>query len=168
MLIIVQEAPLAARQTGQDRDPPLGRLCPFMEIPVMNQARIAIPSTLPGGLEAQVGSPLRPLRDLHGGGREGSLITQVGTLPSVPHEQGGCLAAVNHLAQARRDRAHRRRHGHAAPDGLQPGGHRGLSAATAAPSVEAAVKALIKGELERFTREFTCGGGQQLAGARTP
>ena len=30
----------------------------------------------------------------------------------------------------------------------------------ASPTVEAAVKALVNGELERFTREFTCGGGQ--------
>jgi predicted Fe-Mo cluster-binding NifX family protein len=28
-----------------------------------------------------------------------------------------------------------------------------------APSVNAAVQALIRGELQPFTREFTCGGG---------
>jgi predicted Fe-Mo cluster-binding NifX family protein len=31
---------------------------------------------------------------------------------------------------------------------------------TEAPSVDAAVNAFIRGDLQRFTREHTCGGGQ--------
>ena len=125
----------------------------------MNQARIAIPSTLPGGLEAEVGAhfghcDLYTLVDV----KEGR-IERVGTLPNVPHQQGGCLAPVNHLA----------RNGVtvliAGGMGLRP--LMGFNQAgievyrgTENPSVDAAVKALIAGELPRFTREFTCGGGQ--------
>lgn len=125
----------------------------------MDQARIAIPSTLPGGLAAAVGThfghcDVYTLVDL----KEG-LITGVSTLPPVPHEQGGCLAAVNHLAS----------HGVtvliAGGMGMRPlmgfnqAGvevYRGVGI----PSVEIAVKALVKGGLERFTQEFTCHGGQ--------
>ena len=65
----------------------------------MNQARIAIPSNLPGGLEAEVGAhfghcEIYTVVDV----KEGQVI-QVSTLPNVPHQQGGCLAPVNHLAQ---------------------------------------------------------------------
>lgn len=125
----------------------------------MNQVRIAIPSTLPGGLAAQVGGhfghcEVYTLVDLQDG-----LISQVGTLPSVPHEQGGCLAAVNHLAT----------HGVTAliagGMGLRP--LMGFQQAgievyrnAGATSVEAAVKALIQGGLERFAQESTCQGGQ--------
>ena len=65
----------------------------------MNQARIAIPSSIPGGLGAEVGAhfghcEIYTVVDV----KEG-LITQVGTLANGPHQQGGCLAPVNHLAQ---------------------------------------------------------------------
>ena len=124
----------------------------------MNEARIAIPSTLPGGLEANVGAhfghcDLYTLVDV----KEGR-ISEVSTLPNVPHQQGGCLAPVNHLAQ----------NGVtvliAGGMGMRPlmgfiqvgiDVYRG----TEAPSVEAAVQAFLKGELQRFTRESTCGGG---------
>jgi predicted Fe-Mo cluster-binding NifX family protein len=125
----------------------------------MKDARIAIPSSLPGGLQAEVGAhfghcDIYTLVDL----KDGS-ITQVGTLPNVPHQQGGCLAPVNHLAS----------HGVtvliAGGMGLRP--LMGFNQAgievyrgTEAPSVAAAVAALIRDDLQRFTREFTCGGGQ--------
>jgi predicted Fe-Mo cluster-binding NifX family protein len=129
----------------------------------MKEARIAIPSSLPGGLAAGVGAhfghcDLYTLVDL----KEG-LIDQVSILPSIPHEQGGCLAAVNHLAS----------NGVtvliAGGMGLRPlmgfnqasiEVYRGAESLT----VEAAVKALINGDLECFTREFTCGGSQQGQG----
>jgi predicted Fe-Mo cluster-binding NifX family protein len=124
----------------------------------MNQARIAIPSELPGGLDAEVGAhfghcALYTIVDIQDG-----QIAQVGTLPSVPHQQGGCLAPVNLLAQ----------HGVTAMIaggmGMRP--LMGFNQAgievyrgTASANVGAAVAALVGGGLERFTREFTCGGG---------
>jgi predicted Fe-Mo cluster-binding NifX family protein len=125
----------------------------------MNDARIAIPSTLPGGIHANVGGhfghcDLYTIVDV----KEGA-ITAVGTLPNVPHQQGGCLAPVTHLAQ----------NGVtvliAGGMGLRP--LMGFNQAgievfrgTEAFNVGAAVEALLKGDLARFTREFTCGGGQ--------
>lgn len=125
----------------------------------MNQVRIAIPSSLPGGLEASVGAhfghcDLYTVVDVG----EGQIVG-VSTLPNVPHEQGGCLAAVNHLAQ----------HGVttliAGGMGLRP--LMGFNQAgievflgNTVPSVELAVKSFLKGDLQPFTRESTCGGGQ--------
>lgn len=125
----------------------------------MNQARIAIPSSAPGGLNATVGAhfghcELYTVVDIKNGA-----VAEVSTLPNVPHQQGGCLAPVNHLA----------RHGVtvliAGGMGLRP--LMGFNQAgievfrgSDAPSVEAAVQALLHGELAQFTREFTCGGHQ--------
>jgi predicted Fe-Mo cluster-binding NifX family protein len=124
----------------------------------MNTTRIAIPSDLPGGLEAGVSGhfghcDLYTLVDVQDG-----RIAQVETLPSLPHEQGGCLRAVDHLA----------RHGVTA---LIAGGmgYRPLMGFAQAgiqvylgrdaAHVEAAVLALIRGDLRPFTRDQTCGGG---------
>ena len=123
------------------------------------KTRIAIPSTQPGGLEAAVGAhfghcDLYTVVDVQEG-----RIASVTTLPNVPHQQGGCLAPVNHLAQ----------HGVNAlisgGMGLRPlmGFNQvGIEVfrGVAHPSVGAAVDAFLKGELPRLTREFTCGGGQ--------
>ena len=122
----------------------------------MNQTRIAIPSTLPGGLEAEVGAhfghcEIYTLVDVKDG-----QITQVGTLPPVAHVQGGCLTAVDHLAK----------HG---VNALIAGGlgmrplmgfnQAGIEVyqATGVATVGAAVQAMIGGGLPQFTREFTCG-----------
>ena len=125
----------------------------------MNKARIAIPSTLPGGLHAQVGAHFGHCDVYTVVDVEDNLITQVGLLPPVPHVQGGCLAAVDHLAQAGVTVLIAGGLGMRPLMGFNQAGievYRG----TAAPTVEDAVKAMIKGDLERFTREFTCGGGQ--------
>lgn len=129
----------------------------------MNEARIAIPSALPGGLEAPIGAhfghcDLYTVVDVKDGA-----IAEVSTLPNVPHQQGGCLAPVNHLAQ----------HGVnvliAGGMGMRP--LMGFTQAgievyrgSEAPSVKEAVQALLRGDLVRFTREFTCGGGGQHHG----
>jgi predicted Fe-Mo cluster-binding NifX family protein len=124
----------------------------------MIQARIAIPSTLPGGLEAAVGEhfghcDLYTVVDV----TEGK-VAQVGILPNVPHEQGGCLGPVNHLA----------RHGVtvliAGGMGMRPlmgFNEVGIEVfrGTKATNVEAAVKSFLEGGLERFTQDHTCGGG---------
>ena len=125
----------------------------------MDQARIAIPSALPGGLAVEVGAhfghcEIYTVVDL----KEGQ-ITQVGTLPSIPHEQGGCLAAVNHLAQNGVTVLIAGGMGLRPLMGFQQAGvevYRG----TGIPSVDAAVKALLRGDLERFNQEATCQGGE--------
>jgi predicted Fe-Mo cluster-binding NifX family protein len=124
----------------------------------MNQARIAIPSNLPGGLEAQVGThfghcEIYTVVDV----KEGQ-VTQVSTLPNVPHQQGGCLAPVHHLAQNGVTILISGGMGLRPLMGFNQAGIE-VFRGNGEPSVDAAVKALIAGGLERFAREFTCGGG---------
>ncbi|HCR14031.1 NifB/NifX family molybdenum-iron cluster-binding protein [Solidesulfovibrio sp.] len=124
----------------------------------METCRIAIPSTQPGGMESAVGAHFGhcdcyTLVDVADG-----KITEVSTLPNVPHVQGGCMAPVNHLSQ----------HG---VNALIAGGmgmrplmgfaqvgitvyHGGEAA-----SVGDAVAAFLSGNLPQFSQEHTCGGG---------
>lgn len=126
----------------------------------MNQARIAIPSTYPGGLDAEVGAhfghcDLYTLVDI----KEGQ-IAQVSTLPNVPHQQGGCLAPVNHLAKNGVTVLIAGGMGLRPLMGFNQAGievYRGPED----PSVDVAIKAYICGDLQRFTRDHTCGGGHQ-------
>ena len=124
----------------------------------MNQARIAIPSSYPGGLDAGIEAhfghcDLYTVVDIHEG-----QIAKVGTLPNVPHQQGGCLAPVNHLAK----------HGVtvliAGGMGMRPlMGFQQVGIQVfhggGAPSVGHALQALLAGALPAFGTEFTCGGG---------
>ncbi len=79
---------------------------------------VAIPSSIPGGLDAPLGAhfghcDLYTLVNVEDG-----QVGAVQTVPNVPHQQGGCMAPVNYLARAGRDRTDRRRHGTAPADGL--------------------------------------------------
>ena len=119
---------------------------------------VAIPSNHPGGLEAPLGAhfghcDLYTLVKITQG-----QVAEVATLPNVPHAQGGCMAPVNHLA------ANGVQVLIAGGMGMRPlmgfnqvgidvlyGGE--------AQTVAEAVEALLQGRLQRFTTEFTCGGG---------
>lgn len=129
----------------------------------MSKTIIAIPSSHPGGLEAEMGAhfghcDLYTLVIVEDG-----QISEVRTLPNVPHQQGGCMAPVNHLAQ------------HAVTTLIAGGmGMRPLMGFNqvgiqvfyggGAPSVGVAVRAYLRGQLQEFTAEYTCGGsGGQVA-----
>jgi predicted Fe-Mo cluster-binding NifX family protein len=119
---------------------------------------IGIPSSQPGGLEAPFGAhfghcDLYTLVEVENGE-----IREVRTLPSVPHQQGGCLAPVQYLAD----------NGVtvllAGGMGMRPlmgFNQMGIDVYYAgnAPSVGAAVEAFLACQLQKFTQEFTCGGG---------
>lgn len=119
---------------------------------------IAIPSALPGGLEASV--------DAHFGHCaiytlvevEDGKIKEARTLENVPHQSGGCMAPVNHLA------------GNGVKVLLSGGmGYRPLMGfsevgidvyhCAGAPSVAGAVDAFLHDSLPQFSTEHTCGGG---------
>ena len=126
----------------------------------MNASRVAIPSALPGGLQAALGAhfghcDLYTVVDIQDG-----KVAQVSTLPNVPHQQGGCLAPVNHLAQNGVTTLIAGGMGLRPLMGFNQAGievyHGG-----GAPTVDAALKAFLEGGLPRFSRENTCGGGQQ-------
>lgn len=120
---------------------------------------IAVPSSLPGGLEAELGAhfghcEIYTLIDVEDG-----QVKEVSTLPNVPHTQGGCMAPVQHLA------------GNGVKALIAGGmGFRplmgfnqvGISVFHGGPAqtVGQAVEALIDGKLPEFSQEHTCGGGQ--------
>jgi predicted Fe-Mo cluster-binding NifX family protein len=124
----------------------------------MERVRIAFPSALPGGLEADLGAhfghcDLYTLVEVEDGA-----VADVSTLPNVPHQQGGCMAPVQHLAA----------HG----VGVLVAGGMGLRPlmgfnqvgievyyGAGAPNVGAALEAFLRGGLVRFSQEHTCGGG---------
>ncbi len=63
----------------------------------MKNGKIAVPSSNPGGLESAVGAhfghcELYTIIDIEDG-----KISNVETLPNIPHQQGGCMAPVNYL-----------------------------------------------------------------------
>lgn len=124
----------------------------------MNPTRIAIPCDLPGGLEAGVQNHFGhceayTLVDVADG-----RIAAVDILPAIPHEQGGCMQAVNYLAS----------HGVTAliagGMGLRPlmgFGQAGIQVFHngAAADVQSAIQAWLRGDLATFSRDATCGGG---------
>jgi predicted Fe-Mo cluster-binding NifX family protein len=125
----------------------------------MNEARIAIPSNLPGGLKASVGGHFGHCDLYTVVVVKGSRITEVSTLPSVPHQQGGCLTAVNHLAQNGVTALIAGGMGMRPLMGFNQAGIDVFWGAEA-PCVEDAVQAFIRGDLQPFGRELTCSGGQ--------
>ncbi len=124
----------------------------------MSTYKLAIPSALPGGLEAGMGMhfghcDIYTIVDIEDGA-----IKAVSTLPNVPHQQGGCLAPVQHLAS----------HGVttllAGGMGMRPlMGFRqvGIAVYYAGnyPAVGQSEPAIDEGKLPAFSTEFTCGGG---------
>jgi predicted Fe-Mo cluster-binding NifX family protein len=124
----------------------------------MKSMLVAIPSTHPGGLEAPIGAHFGHC-DLYTLVKiaEGKVIA-VTTLPNVPHQQGGCMAPVNHLAQNGVQVLIAGGMGMRPLMGFNQAGINVLYG-NGAKTVSQAVEALLNGTLTRFTTEFTCGGG---------
>jgi predicted Fe-Mo cluster-binding NifX family protein len=119
---------------------------------------IAIPSTAPGGLDAPLGAHFGHCDLYTLVTAENEEIADIKVIPNVPHQQGGCMAPVRHLADNGVTQLI------AGGMGLRPlmgfnqvgidvyfGGN--------AQTVGQAVKAMLAGELQQFSQEHTCGGG---------
>jgi len=124
----------------------------------METIRIAIPSVAPGGMESPVGAHFGhcdcyTVVDV----AEGK-ITQVGTLPNVPHVQGGCMAPVNHLSQNGVNVLLAGGMGMRPLMGFNQVGIQVFHGGDAA-SVQEAVAAFLGGSLAPFSLNHTCGGG---------
>lgn len=124
----------------------------------MGKTIIAVPSTMPGGMEAALGMhfghcDLYTLIEI-----EGNKVSGVGTLPNVPHMQGGCMAPVNHLAQNGVQVLIAGGMGMRPLMGFNQVGIR-VFYGNGAATVGDAVAALLNGDLREFTMEHTCGGG---------
>lgn len=119
---------------------------------------IAIPSSSPGGLEASLGAhfghcDLYTLVYVENGS-----ISKVDIIPNVPHEQGGCMAPVQYLAQKGTKKLIAGGMGMRPLMGFNQVGIDVYHGGTF-QSVGNAVQALIEGELQQFSQEHTCGGG---------
>jgi predicted Fe-Mo cluster-binding NifX family protein len=126
----------------------------------MKSVIVAIPSGHPGGLEALLGAHFGHC-DLYTVVviAEGE-VREVGTLPNVPHQQGGCLAPVHHLAGNGIQVLIAGGMGMRPLMGFNQVGIQVLFG-NGAQTVGEAVEAFLQGALPQFNVEFTCGGGGQ-------
>ena len=119
---------------------------------------IAIPSENPGGMDANLGAHFGHCDLYTLVSVENGEVGEVKVIPNMPHQQGGCMAPVQHLAQNGVKQLI------AGGMGLRPlmgfnqvgievyhGGN--------AQTVGEAVKAMLAGKLPQFQQEHTCGGG---------
>ena len=119
---------------------------------------IAIPSSQPGGLDAQLGAhfghcDLYTLVTV-----EKDQIEAVKVIPNVPHQQGGCMAPVNYLAQQGVAELIAGGMGMRPLMGFNQAGIEVFYGANA-QTVGEAVNAALAGSLQRFSQQHTCGGG---------
>jgi predicted Fe-Mo cluster-binding NifX family protein len=118
---------------------------------------VAVPSEIPGGLKAPIGAHFGHCELYTLIRMENGEISSVDVLPNVPHEQGGCMAPVSHLAKNRVRVLLAGGMGMRPLMGFQQMGievyHCG-----GAKTVEDAINAFRAGQLPLFSREFTCHG----------
>ena len=119
---------------------------------------IAIPSSLPGGLDANMGMHFGHCEIYTLVEVEDGAVKEVRTLDPIPHHHGGCMAPVEHLA------AHGVKVLLAGGMGMRPlmaCNQFGIAVHYAGnfPTVWAALTAYAEGRLQNFTSDFTCGGG---------
>jgi predicted Fe-Mo cluster-binding NifX family protein len=119
---------------------------------------IAVPSENPGGLDANLGAHFGHCDLYTLVSVENGKVAEVKVIPNVPHQQGGCLAPVQHLAQNGVKQLI------AGGMGLRPlmGFNQvGIDVfyGGGAQKVGDAVNAMLAGALSQFKQEHTCGGG---------
>ncbi|AGW13749.1 NifB/NifX family molybdenum-iron cluster-binding protein [Megalodesulfovibrio gigas] len=124
----------------------------------MSAIRIAVPSALPGGLDAAVGEHFGHCDIYTIITAQDGAVQAVETLENMPHVQGGCMAPVNHLASNGVQVLIAGGMGMRPLMGFQQVGITVFHGA-GAPSVGHAVQALLEGALRPFAPEATCGGG---------
>ncbi len=119
---------------------------------------IAIPSTSPGGMEAPLNAHFGHCDMYTMVTIEDKEIKAVSVIPSIPHQQGGCLAPVQYLADKGAKQLIAGGMGFRPLMGFNQAGidvYFGGDFQT----VGDAVKAFIDGQLPQFSQNQTCGGG---------
>jgi len=119
---------------------------------------IAVPSEQPGGLDASVGAHFGHCELYTLVSVQNNEVTTIRVIPNLPHEQGGCMAPVNHLAQSG---VHILIAGGMGMRPLMGFNQVGIDVlyGAGAQTVGEAVNAFLSGSLQQFTTELTCGGG---------
>lgn len=124
----------------------------------MNSVLIAVPSEHPGGLESALGAHFGHCDMYTLVSVEDKQIRQVDVVPNVPHQQGGCMAPVQYLAEKGVNQLIAGGMGLRPLMGFNQVGievYFGGNVAT----VGEAVQSIIDGKLMQFQQEHTCGGG---------
>jgi len=124
----------------------------------MNETIIAIPSGQPGGMDAPLGAHFGHCDMYTLVSVKENKVEDVRVIPNVPHQQGGCMAPVQYLAQNGVKLLIAGGMGMRPLMGFQQVGidvyyGGGLN------TVGEAVNALVDGKLPQFSMENTCGGG---------
>jgi predicted Fe-Mo cluster-binding NifX family protein len=119
---------------------------------------IAVPSENPGGLDARLGAHFGHCDLYTLVAVDDTAVKDVKVVPNVPHQQGGCMAPVNYLAQQGVKKLIAGGMGLRPLMGFNQVGievyHGGTSA-----TVGDAIQAILSGQLPQFSQEHTCGGG---------
>ncbi len=121
-------------------------------------ALVAIPSNNPGGLGGSVAQhfghcDLYTVADIKNGE-----IDNVFTIPAVPHQQGGCMAPVQYLASKNIQYMISGGMGFRPLVGFEQVGI-DVYHYSDNTNIKQAVEAFINGELPKFNKDQTCGGG---------
>jgi predicted Fe-Mo cluster-binding NifX family protein len=123
---------------------------------------IAVPSERPGGLDAGLGAHFGHCELYTLVKIDDNEVKEVQIIPNIPHQQGGCLAPVNYLAQNGVQKLIAGGMGLRPLMGFQQVGidvfHGGTST-----TVGEAVNAMLAGQLPQFGQQHTCGGGDNHA-----
>ena len=124
----------------------------------MDNTIIAIPSSNPGGLDAPLGAHFGHCDLYTMVSVENGEVKTVEVIPNVPHQQGGCMAPVQYLADKGAKTLI------AGGMGLRPlMGFNQVGIAVyfggESRTVGEAVTGLIEGKLPQFSQQHTCGGG---------
>ncbi|MBS3756248.1 MAG: NifB/NifX family molybdenum-iron cluster-binding protein [Desulfobacterales bacterium] len=118
---------------------------------------IAVPSASPGGLDAPLQSHFGHC-DLYTLVTLGnSEILDVQVVPNIPHQQGGCMAPVQYLAEKQVQTLIAGGMGLRPLMGFNQAGIEVYYGGTSA-TVGSAVKELLNDRLQRFSQDHTCGG----------
>lgn len=123
----------------------------------MKSITVAVPSSQPGGLDSPLGAHFGHC-DLYTIVKvvDGQ-VQDVMLLPNVPHQQGGCMAPVNHLAQNGVEVLIAGGMGMRPLMGFNQMGIKVMYGG-GLQTVGEAVYAFLNGSLQQFTADFTCGG----------
>jgi predicted Fe-Mo cluster-binding NifX family protein len=119
---------------------------------------IAIPSSAPGGLDAPLGAHFGHCDLYTMVSVKDKAIESVEVIPNMPHQQGGCLAPVQYLAEKGAKKLIAGGMGFRPLMGFNQVGIEVYFGGDF-QTVGAAVNALINGQLPQFSQEHTCGGG---------
>jgi len=119
---------------------------------------IAIPSTSPGGLDSPLGAHFGHCDLYTLVSVENNQVRDVKVIPNVPHQQGGCMAPVQYLAEKGAQKLIAGGMGMRPLMGFKQVGIEVYYGGNS-NSVRDAVELLLEGKLTQFSQEHTCGGG---------